>query len=209
MKNKTIVIVGGAAGALIASEIFSSQYKKVMFLETYAENIPSNKIIADKIKNGLDFINKKNVDYFIATGDNDQRKQNYEIIYKHTNKNPVNCIHKTAYVSKSSKMGFGNLICPFSLIHTEAVIGNNTIINSGAIVEHSCLIGDYAQISPNATLCGYVEIGEGAFIGAGSTIIPKIKIGRDSIIAAGSSVIKDVPDKKMFAGVPAVFKKKL
>lgn len=208
MKNKTVVIVGGSAGALIASEIFSSKYKKVLFLETYA-NIENKKIIGDKIIDGLDFLKKRNVDYFIATGDNKQRKKNYKLIFESTGKYPVNCIHDTAFVSKSSIMGFGNLICPFALIHTEAVIGNNTIINSGAIVEHSCKIKDYAQISPNATLCGYVEVGEESFVGAGSTVIPKIKIGKESIVAAGSSVIKDIGDKQLFAGVPAKLKKEL
>lgn len=209
MKNKTVVIVGGAAGALIAFEIFKRQYKKVVFLETYAEGIQSKLIIGKKIKDGLDFIGRKNVDYFIATGDNKQRKENYELILNKTKKNPVNCIHNTAYISESSNLGFGNLICPYAIVHTEAVVGNNTIINSGSIVEHGCTVHDYAQISPNTTLCGYVEVGELSFVGAGSTVIPKIKIGKKAIVAAGSSVIKDVSDSILVAGVPAIFKKKI
>lgn len=209
MKNKKIIIVGGNAGALIAAEIFSEQYKEVLFIETYSKEIPKKKVLAQEIKHGLKILADKRVDYFIATGDNDQRKNNYEFIFKNIQKQPVNCIHKTAFISKSSIIGFGNLIGPLALIHTGARIGNNTIINSGAIVEHGCVIDNYAQVSPNVTLCGYVQVGESAFIGAGSSIIPKIKIGARSIVAAGSSVIKDVDSSSMFAGVPAVLKKKI
>lgn len=207
--NKTIVIVGGSAGADISGEIFSKQYEKILYLETYSKRIEKNLIIANKITDGLDYLKDKSYDYFIATGDNMLRKKNFDLINKSTNKNPINCIHSSAIISESSKLGFGNLICPGAIVHTNAVIGNNTIINTGSIIEHDCKVGDYAQVSPNTTLCGYVEIGEGVFVGAGSTIIPKVKIGKNCIIAAGSSVIDNTEEYKMYAGVPAIFKKKI
>lgn len=205
--NKIIVIVGGSAGASIASEIFKLSYEKVFFLETYSKNINKELIIGDKILDGINFLDKKDVDYFIATGSNQQRKDNFEFIYNSIGKYPVNCIHPTAYLAPSSKIGYGNLICPLAVIHTDAFVGNNTIINTGSIVEHDCKIADYSQISPNVTLCGSVEVNELSFIGAGSVVIPKIKIGRGSIVAAGSSVISDIEDKRMYAGVPAKYKK--
>jgi acetyltransferase EpsM len=207
--KKQIVIVGGDAGAKIAAEIFAFKYDNIFYLETYAKGIAKNKIIGGKIRDSIAFLRKLGTDYFIATGDNKQRKENFDFIYKKINKNPVNCIHQTAYISKSATVGYGNLIGPGSIIHTEAVIGNNTIINTGSIVEHSCLVKDFAQISPNTTLCGYVEIGKFSFIGAGSVVIPKIKIGENSVVAAGSSVIDNIGDYKLYAGVPAKFKKNI
>jgi acetyltransferase EpsM len=205
--KKQIVIVGGAAGAKIAAEIFAFKYDKILYLETYAEGINKASIIGAKIKDGIAFLKKPGVDYFIATGDNHQREENFRLIYKQTNKKPVNCVHPTAYITKSSKIGYGNLICPHAVIHTDALIGNNTIINTASIIEHTCFVDDYAQISPNTTLCGYVIVGKYSFVGAGSVIIPKIKIGENSIIAAGSSVINNTDDNKLYAGVPAKFKK--
>lgn len=205
--KKQIVIVGGSAGALIASEIFEGQYAKILYLEPYTTHIANEQIIGKKIEEGISFLQDKDTDYFIATGDNQQRKENFDIVFHTTNKQPVNCIHPSAYIAKSVTIGYGNLICPNSVIHTRAVVGNNTIINTSSVIEHDCLIQDYAQISPNATLCGYVTVGEFAFIGAGSTIIPKITIGENSIVAAGSSVIHRIEDDAMYAGVPAVRKK--
>lgn len=149
---------------------------------------------------------RKNVEYFIATGDNELRKKHYEFIKRETNKEPLNCVHPSV-ILETKTFGFGNLVCPNAVIHIDVNVGNCTIINSGSIIEHDCIISDFAQVSPNATLCGYVNISENCFIGAGSTIIPKISIGENSIVAAGSVVIADVPNNVMVAGVPAKIKK--
>ena len=207
MSSKRIVIVGGSAGAEIAAEIFSLKYDNVEFMETYSKRIDRKKILSEKIQDGINFL--YDTDYFIATGDNHQREEHFEFIFKAIQKNPVNCIHPSAIISPSSQIGYGNLICPGSIIHTHAQISNNTIINSGAIIEHDCVVEEYAQISPNVTLCGRVKVGRSAFIGAGSVVIPKITIGYDSIVAAGSSVICDLDNSSMYAGVPAIFKKKI
>lgn len=207
--KKTVVIVGGSAGARICEEIFKELYDSILFLETYAKDIPQEKLVADKIGDGINFLKDDLVDYFIATGDNKLRFENYKQINKVTKKDPVNCIHKTAYIAPSVTLGYGNLICPKSVIHTNAVVGNNTIINTAAVVDHDCLVSDYAQISPNTTLCGRVKVGKFAFVGAGSVIIPEVTVGEFSIVAAGSSVTKDVASKALYAGVPAVKKKTL
>lgn len=55
----------------------------------------------------------------------------------------------------------------------------------------------------------FVNIGDGCWIGAGSIILPGVTIGNGSIIAAGSVVNKDVPEFCLYAGNPAVFKKKV
>lgn len=205
----TVVIVGGAAGANIAAEILSQKYKKILFLETYSKKVDKKNIIRTKISEGLSFLRERKVDYFIATGDNYQRKENFELLYRSTGKFPINCIDSSVFISKSAKIGYGNLICPQAVLHTGANVGNCTIINTSSVVDHDSVVEDFSQVSPNVTLCGYVKIGRLAFIGAGSVLIPKISVGEGSIIAAGSSVIKNVKENVLVAGVPAVFKKNL
>lgn len=56
---------------------------------------------------------------------------------------------------------------------------------------------------------GNIFLKEGCWIGANSTILPDVSIGKCSIIAAGSVVTKSVPDYCLYAGNPAVLKKKL
>jgi acetyltransferase-like isoleucine patch superfamily enzyme len=62
-------------------------------------------------------------------------------------------------------------------------------------------------------VCGNVQIGHSVNIGAGATIIngrpgSPLVIGDCSVIAAGSCVTKSVEANCMFAGVPAVLKKR-
>ena len=204
---KSILIVGGSAGAKIATNIFklTHPHHVLYYIECFADEIQINRLYST-VEKSLDYLKKTNVDYFIATGDNILRKKHYELIKSYTKKEPINCIHPSAIIS-TKKIGNGNLICPNAVIHVDAYIGDCTIINTGSIVEHDCHIDSFSQISPNVTLCGYVKIGESSFISASSTIIPNIKVGNDSTVAAGSVVIEDVPSNVMVAGVPSKIKK--
>ena len=206
---KSILIVGGASGAKIATNIFklTHPHHVIYYVECFADEIQINRLYST-VEKSLEYINKSNVDYFIATGDNLMRKKHYDQIKSYTKKEPINCIHPTAVV-ETKRFGHGNLVCPNAVIHIDSNIGNCTIINTGSVVEHDCWVGDFSQISPNATLCGYVQVGENCFISAGSTIIPKVLIGNNSTVAAGSVVREDVPPNVMVAGVPAKVKKQL
>jgi len=204
---KSILIIGGAAGARIATNIFKKThpYFFIYYVECFAEEIISNRLYST-VEKSLEHLKQTDVEYFIATGDNKLRRKHYEMIKDYTNKEPINCIHPSAVV-EAKKIGFGNLICPKAVVHMDSIIGNGTIINTSAVIEHDCVIQDFAQVSPNATLCGYVVIGENCFISAGSTIIPKILIGNNSTVAAGAVVKENVPENVMVAGIPSRIKK--
>jgi len=206
---KSIFIIGGSAGAKIATNIFklTHPHHVLYYVECFADEIQINRLYST-VEKSLEHIKNANVDYFIATGDNNLRQKHYELIKGHTKKEPINCIHPTSVV-EAKRFGHGNLVCPNAVIHVDSIIGDCTIINTGSVVEHDCRVGDFSQISPNATLCGYVQVGENCFISAGSTIIPKVLIGNNSTVAAGSVVREDVPPNVMVAGVPAKVKKQL
>jgi acetyltransferase EpsM len=200
-----IVIIGGNAGAKIATEIFKL-IDDVEYVETYwKEKQTEQKFL--NFKDSIEYLKQPKINYFVATGDNKLRETITNFLITNTNKTPLNCIHQTAFISPSAKLGYGNLISPGAIIHINAQIGNGTIINTKSIIEHDCIIDDYSQISPGAVLCGYVKVKKRAFISANSTIIPYINIGKDALIAAGASVITDVEDKVMVAGNPAKIKK--
>jgi sugar O-acyltransferase (sialic acid O-acetyltransferase NeuD family) len=203
----SIVIVGGKAGAKIAAEIFSLQgIKNILFAETYWEEKKGTQL-TDDYKQVPQIIKDNDYAYFIATGDNNLRSEIYQFIFEHTGKQPINCIHPSAVISPSATLGFGNLICPLAVLHTESSIGNCAIINTGSIVEHDCVVKNFAQISPNVTLCGGVQVREYSFIGAGAVVIPNKLIGNKTTVAAGSVVIDYIPNNVLAAGVPAKIKK--
>lgn len=111
-------------------------------------------------------------------------------------------------------------------------IGDNTGISNTAIYAAERIeIGDNCKIGGNVSIydtdfhsVNYLErrkkpepfgnaepvyIGDDVFIGAHSIILKGVKIGDRSIIGAGSVVTKDVPTDEIWAGVPAMFVRKL
>ena len=112
--------------------------------------------------------------------------------------------HPTAIVSPSATLGAGCQVLAGAIVNTAASVGRNVLVNTGAIVEHDCRIGDHVHLATGCRLAGGVAVGEGTHVGIGATVIQGIRIGRDCVIAAGAVVIRDVADRSIVGGVPAV-----
>lgn len=116
----------------------------------------------------------------------------------------------------------------------QLIIGNDSFINynnyfyiGGDNLTAKIEIGQRVYIGPNTVICCVshemgntnqragkntyesVNIKNGVWIGANATILPGITIGEGSVIGAGSLVKDNIPKNEMWAGVPAVFRKKL
>jgi sugar O-acyltransferase (sialic acid O-acetyltransferase NeuD family) len=116
--------------------------------------------------------------------------------------NFVSAIHKTAVVSKFSKVGKGTVVMAGVKINADAVIGEHCIINTGAVVEHDANIGNFAHISPAASLAGNVTVGEGTHVGIGAIVIQGVTIGKWATVGAGAIILKDIPDYAVVVGNP-------
>jgi len=82
-------------------------------------------------------------------------------------------------------------------------IGRDTIINTGAIVEHGCVIGSNVLVATGAIICGDVRVGDNCIIGAGAIIRDGISICADTIIGVGAVVVKDITESGTYVGNPA------
>ncbi|TCP64118.1 acetyltransferase [Baia soyae] len=116
-------------------------------------------------------------------------------------------IHPSVYLSKRSHVGVGSVICEGVILTTRVEIGDFVIINRGANISHDNQIGNYVTIAPGVNIAGHVVIEEGAYLGIGCSVREKIGIGAWSMVGGGAFVHQDVPDKVLYAGVPAQFKK--
>lgn len=79
-------------------------------------------------------------------------------------------------------------------------IGDHVDIASEVMIwtsQHDLSDPDMKAIEAKVTIQDYV------FIGPRAIILPGVTIGRAAVVAAGAVVTKDIPDGKMFAGVPA------
>lgn len=115
-------------------------------------------------------------------------------------------VHRDSLVSNIAIIQSGAFVGRGAMINPRAEIGEDTIINTGAIVEHGVSIGSGSHIAPGAVICGDVFIGEMCFVGAGAVIKQGVRIGAGAMIGGGAVVLSDVPAKERWLGVPAIKK---
>ena len=101
-------------------------------------------------------------------------------------------VHSFAWVDPSADLKAGAQIMAGAVVQADCVIGENTIVNTNAGVDHDCQIGANVHIAPGVTLCGHVQIGAQAFVGSGSTIIQGLSVGSASVVGAGTTLVRDL-----------------
>lgn len=111
----------------------------------------------------------------------------------------------TALVTENAVLGDGCVVMEKTIVnHSE--IGKNTVINTGAIIEHGCRIGSNCFIGPGVIICGGVTIGDNTLIGAGTIVRDDVSIVSDCTIGMGSLVTKDIKVAGVYHGQPAKLK---
>lgn len=89
------------------------------------------------------------------------------------------------------------------------VIGANAQIGFGAMILTSTHEPGPSRQRGGEAITRPVVIGAGAWIGAGATVLPGVTIAPGTVVAAGSVVTADTEPDCLYAGVPAVLKKRL
>ncbi len=118
-------------------------------------------------------------------------------------------IAANAHVSNYAKIGEGTVVMHQAMVNADAVIGKSCIINTFANIEHDVVIGDYCHISTGAMINGNCKIGRGTFFGSQSVMVNGLEITEECVIGAGSTVSKDLKQKGIYSGNPALLKIKL
>jgi sugar O-acyltransferase (sialic acid O-acetyltransferase NeuD family) len=116
---------------------------------------------------------------------------------------PRSLIHKSVLISPSARIGKNVQLLAGSIIGAFASIGDYSIINTGANVDHDCTIGRNCHLAPRAALAGEITVEDSVFIGVNATILPRLRICAGSIVGAGAVVTKDVAPGAVVAGNPA------
>jgi len=96
-----------------------------------------------------------------------------------------NLIHPFAYVDPSAHLFEGVQVMAGAIIQNDCSIGENSIVNTKASVDHGCIIGSSSHIAPGAIICGDVSIGDNCFIGAGAIVTEGTKIANGIVVKAG------------------------
>jgi sugar O-acyltransferase (sialic acid O-acetyltransferase NeuD family) len=108
----------------------------------------------------------------------------------------------------SNFIGVGAILCPFSMLTSNATIGMHFHLNIYSYVAHDCVVGDFVTFAPSVQCNGNVIIEDHAYIGTGAIIKQgspsnPIVIGKGAIVGAGAVVTKSVPSGITVVGNPA------
>jgi len=123
------------------------------------------------------------------------------------NKQFINLIHPTSYLSRSIKLDYGLQVESLSTIAACTSIGFGVNIKRNCNIGHHCQIGKFVTINPGVTLSSFVKIGRNTMLGSGVSVKDRITIGKNTIIGVGSVVVKDIPDNCIAFGNPCVVHK--
>lgn len=90
-------------------------------------------------------------------------------------------------------------------------IGNHATVSPGAIILSHLSVGfsDHPLIKSYPKKVEKTIIGNGVFIGANATVLSGVTISKETMVGAGSVVTKNIPERVLAVGVPAIVKRKL
>lgn len=210
MSLRRVILIGAGGHAKVIADILKKD--RTMDIVGCTDNNPGSDLLGIPIL-GDDSILPELYDQgirhaFVAVGDNRLRSLLAQKVTR-IGFELVNAMSPHAYVADSVELGNGIAVMAGAVIHAEARIGDCTIINTQASVDHECVIGEGCHIAPGSTLSGNVTVGSGTFLGTGTKVIDGIRIGAWSMIGAGSIVVRDLPDGCLAMGVPARVVRKL
>jgi sugar O-acyltransferase (sialic acid O-acetyltransferase NeuD family) len=179
---------------------------RVVFEAMQMANMECNGFIDDNVKglsqnlpviSSIDAKKIDNIYIHIAIGGCKVRE---EIFLNSPFRNNFSVFHPLSSVASDAKISSGVFVASGSVIGPNVHIGEASIINHNAVVDHDSTIGQFSHIAINAAVCGPVKIGRGVLIGAGAVILPGINICDYAIIGAGSVVTKNISTPKTYIG---------
>ena len=109
-------------------------------------------------------------------------------------------VHPAAWVCDAAKLAPGVQIMAGAIIQPDCCIGENSIVNTRASVDHDCSIGAHVHIAPGTVICGSVDIEDGVFIGSGATVIQGLMVGDAAVVGAGVTLTRNLERGQILLG---------
>lgn len=201
MKHKEVILVGAGGHALSIAEYAADRIKGYLAREENPEMtgewLGTDEDMHKFIREGHPF----HIAFVYSGLPRMERRENLIRHYRNSGASFATLKAPTAIVTPRSVVGEGCAIMAGAIIN-RATLGENVIVNSGAIVEHDCHIGDNTFIGPGAVVGGFTKIGRNCFIGLGARVGNGLTIGDDITVAMGAVVNRNLTEPGIYHGNP-------
>ena len=114
-----------------------------------------------------------------------------------------NIIDPSVKIANKTKLGYGNILYPNSIICSNSKIQNFCHLTYSVIIAHNVMIGSYTTIGSRSTVLNNTKIKDHVFIGAHVLVGENLNIGSKASLLLGSNIIRDCEPKKLYFGNPA------
>lgn len=138
---------------------------------------------------------------FVYAGDVNMELRK-KIIAKYDGYKHATIVSEHALVTPNVQLAEGACVLEKAVVKADKV-GKDTVVNTGAIVEHGCTVGENCLVATGAIICGDVKIGKDCLIGAGAIIREGVTICDNVVIGLGAIVTKDINEPGTYVGNPA------
>lgn len=138
--------------------------------------------------------------FFITVGqprNPNLRRMLFLRVYKYDSVEFPTFISLWSSADSTASIGAGTIVMDAAHVGPDVYIGQQSIINTGAIVEHDCKIGSFTHLCVGTTIAGGTYIGSGCTIGANAVIREGLIIPDNLLIPMGA-VVKNQGDVEYF-----------
>jgi sugar O-acyltransferase (sialic acid O-acetyltransferase NeuD family) len=112
-------------------------------------------------------------------------------------------IHPAAVLGSTCTVGAGSVLLAGVVMTADAAIGAHVCVMPHVTVTHDVRVEDFATLASGVRLGGSCVVGRGAYLGSGACVREGLRIGAGAMVGMGAVVTRDVPEGRLWAGVPA------
>ena len=116
-------------------------------------------------------------------------------------------VHPKAILTDHVELQAGVQVMAGAVLQPGAKIGENSLINTSASIDHDVVLDKHVIVSPGAVLCGAVKVASASYIGAAVVIAPNVQLGEKVIVGCGASVVRSIAAGQRV--LPAAIRKEL
>lgn len=197
--NKVVGIIGASGhGRVIADIAKKIGYEKILFFD---DNVSITSCGGYQVVGRTFDILHHDCDAIVGIGNAQVRRRIQEQL-EQENISLTTLIHPNAVIGENVTIGNGSVVMAGAVVNPGSQIGKGCIINTCASVDHDCILEDYVHVSVGAHLAGTVTVGHETWVGIGATVSNNVNIPGGCMIGSGAVVVKSLEKSGTYVGVP-------